>query len=370
MSESLRDQLEAAFDQHTEEAPAPEAPAPTEAPAEVEQVTATTETAAPAEAPKADDRPRDEQGKFLPKDAAAGPGKSPSTPPPAKGASTAPAAAPAPTKAPRPSSWKKELEQHWETLPPEVQAYIGERERQYATGVSTYKNEADRAKHIMGAVAEFEPALQRHNIEPGQWIQNLGRAHFHLALGNQHQKVETAARLIQSYGIDAQALFQHLSGQQPQQHAPAQQPTFTQADIDARIQRQVDQRLANEKVNAAYEAFSQEVSAGKYPHFENVKETMGRLLETGFAKDYSSAYDIALRMPEHASLAQAAQQQSTVQTEAARQEAEQKKVQRARSQAVSVRSSTPSVMTQNSGPKGLREQLSDAYDRAAGGSRV
>lgn len=376
MSESLRDQLTAAYDEHVVPAETPAA-----GPA-AEPVDTVVEMAAPAaEAqPTAAERARDEQGKFLPKDAAAGPGKSPTPPNPAKGANIAPAAAApvAAPKAPRPTSWKKELEPHWETLPPEVQAYIGERERQYATGVSTYKTEADRAKGITTALSEFEPLLQQSGIPTDKWIQSMGAAHRTLAMGSHQDKVAMVQQILANNRIQAQLAVQGADGQWQLLGAPApqqqQQPQFKPEDIGNLVKRELDQRLAMKSVEEQWTAFSKGVQEGKYPQFadEGVKATMGRLLETGFAKDYSSAYDIALRMPEHAHLAPAAPQASQPQEAAERQRAEQQKVQRARSQAVSVRSSTPSAMaTPNTGQKGLREQLSEAYDaRMTSGGRV
>ena len=44
---------------------------------------------------------------------------------------------------PRPSSWKKDYEEHWGQLDPALQDYIGQREADYAKGVSTYKNQWD-----------------------------------------------------------------------------------------------------------------------------------------------------------------------------------------------------------------------------------
>lgn len=270
-------------------------------------------------------------------------------------------------KAPRPSSWKKELESHWDTLSPEIQAYVNEREKQYATGVSAYKTEADRAKGVMSAIAPFEPMLQRSNIPVDRWIQSLGHAHHLLTNGSPQDRVQTVAQIIRNNGVDAQALFQVLTGQQPtyQPQTPQQpqQPALSPADIEAKV----EEALIKKEASSKYDAFTKAVADGQHPHFEEVKGTMHGLLQAGLADDYASAYEAALRHPRHANIFEAIQKQEAEKKEAERVAAEKAKVTHARSQAVSVKSSTPSAMTQASGPKGLREQLSESFDKATAG---
>jgi hypothetical protein len=67
---------------------------------------------------------------------------------------------------PRPSSWKKDYEEHWGKLDPTLQDYIQQREADYAKGVSTYKNQWDMAQPLVHAIEPFMPLLQEHSIEP------------------------------------------------------------------------------------------------------------------------------------------------------------------------------------------------------------
>lgn len=343
---TVRESLVSAMETVTE-APPVETPAP----APVEEVKAEAPPVE-TEAQKAE-RLRDEKGRFVE-------GKQEAKPEP----KAAPAPKPATPKPPRPSSWKKELEPHWETLPPEVQSYIGEREKQYATGVSTYKTEADRARDVMGVVSQFQPTLDKFGVPVTKWLTDLGNAHHALALGSPQDKAAQVARIIQGYGVDVNVLGQILQGQQPIPQAQVpQQPQFSPADIEATVEK----ALLNKEVNQKWNAFQADVSGGKYPHFETVKETMAGLLQSGLAEDYPSAYEAALRHPRHADIYEALQQQQAEQKEAERAAAQKAQVGRARSQAVSVKSSTPSAMTQASGPKGLRDHISDAFDKVTSG---
>lgn len=348
---TVHESLESAFDKITAEETPAETPAP---PAESPQAVVAE---APAEAPKADDRPRGPDGKFVKAEEK----------PEQKASEAKPAEAPKP-KAPRPQSWKKELEPHWEGFAPEVQAYIQEREKQYQTGVSTYKSEADRAKVINDAIAPFVPMLQRSNVPVDKWIQQMGIAHHLISAGTPQERVQTVAQIIRNNGIDAQALIQLLSGQQPQYQQPQMQPTQLpqQGITPEQIEQQVQQALMKQQVDSAFTAFTKDVEAGKYPHFEELKPTMAGLLQSGLAADYPSAYEAALAMPQHRSLQQPAPQPQAAPVQPAAPD-KNAQAQRARSQAVSVKSSTPSTMTASTGPKGLRDQLSEQFDRSVNG---
>ena len=283
--------------------------------------------------------------------------------PEAKAVQAVPAPVPEKPKIPMPSSWKKELAPHWDTLAPEVQANVVEREKQYQTGVSTYKSEADRAKSVMQSLGQFEPMLQKKGIQTDKWIQEMGVAHYLISEGSPQERVQAVARIIKNNGVDVNALGQLLAGQQPTyQQQPVQQ---SQPPMD--IEAKVNEALQKREIEAAYSAFEKDVTAGKHPHFadEAVKGTMAGLLQSGLAQDYPSAYDAALALPQHRHLVAP----PVVQPVADPVVQKQAQAQRARSQAVSVKSSTPSAMTQTTGPKSLRDQLAESFDKASA-SRV
>ena len=321
--------------------------APEEEPPQKEQ--------APAET---DARTRDEQGRFAPKE------EKPAQPELAQPEQTAH------PKPARPSSWKKDFWQDFDKIAaenPKLAQYLNERESQFASGVSTYKQEWEQAKPLIDAVAPFQPLLQQHGIDPAQWVSNLGNAHRSLAMGSPQEKLAMFQRLIGDYGIPAQLAIQGQDGnwqllgqQQPQQQQPAFDPSM--------VTRLVEQKLMETSTQQALEAFTQEAPQ-KYPHFEVVKQTMAGLLQAGLANDLPSAYEAALRHPRHADLFEQMQQQQREQQEAAAREASRAKVTRARSQAVSTPSATPSGQMNAGGEKGLRDEIA-ANLRAAVGGRV
>jgi len=257
--------------------------------------------------------------------------------------------APVPTK-PRPSSWKKDYDEHWTKLDPSLQDYIAQREQEYAKGVSTYKQNWDQAAPLYEAMQPFMPLLQENNIDPKQWISNLGNAHRMLAQGSDDEKLRMFAQLATDYGVPLGALTGQQSGIDPQFSHLAQklgQMENRWSQFEQQREQQENAALQND-----ISAFSQ-----KAPYFEQVRETMAGLLQSGVAQDLQSAYDKAIRLNDDIW-----QQQQAEQAKAAA-EQNQQKVAQARAKAVSPRSSSPTGMTSGgNGKKSLRDMLAEQID--------
>ena len=216
----------------------------------------------------------------------------------------------------------------------------------------------EHARALNDAIAPFMPIMQQHNVEATQLIPNLLAAHSRLATGTPQEKVMFGAKIIQDYGIDPQQLFQVLSGQQPYQQPQQYQPPQPQINIDDVVEKKLTQR----EIQSEFNKFQTDIPE-KYPHYEKVKDTMAGLLTAGLAQDYQSAYEAALRHPRHNDIYEQAQQQRLAKEQSELAAGKQAAVNKARSQTVSVKSSTPSgTMTTVKGNNSLRGDLSDAFD--------
>ena len=270
--------------------------------------------AAPIEAAPADDiaaeaaADRDESGRFKAKESNGY--ESPKQDIEAAMAKDSAAAAPAEPEAkveepeedytPRPSTWKKEYLPLWDKARKgepmsadegrKLTDYLNQREQEYKKGVSTYKQEAERARQLEDAINPFVPELQAQGISPAAWINNLGRAHMVLTKAPYEERVQMFHRLAGEYGIQ----FNQMG--QPQQPDPYAQQLMAQLQqnqnevqmIKSRFQQEEDARLQSE-----IGQFSSD--AAKYPHFEVLREDMAQLLELGKAQDIPTAYRLAVR---------------------------------------------------------------------------
>lgn len=268
----------------------------------------------------------------------------------------------------RPTTWKKEYLALWDKayegqpLTKEegrkLTAYLDQRESEYKKGVSTYKQEAERAKAYEEAITPFVPDLQARNINPVTYIQALAKADQMLTYANPQQKEEYFKQIAQSYGIQfnqggqvqqldpyAQQLTQAL--QQNQQRLDALQSRLD-AEETAKLTAEID-RFANDTKN--------------YPHFEALRDTMSQLLGRQQAQDLKSAYEMALwQVPEVRDLE--IKQMIARQTPQAQ---KQSQVQKAKAAAVSVRTTTPSgVVADNVDKKDRRAVMAALIDENFG----
>jgi hypothetical protein len=384
MAESLRDQLAANFDKITTvdapedtAAPVADTPAPASPPSSRIAEAPKPAAAKPAAAVADDDRPRGPDGKFIPKEdapakepvqTAAKIHKAPSAPAPGTPqAEAALSQVPAKPRPARPSSWKKEYWDHWDKLDPALAEYLHTRESQYASGVSTYKAEAEASKPLMEAMQQFIPELKQHNIEPTKWITELGHVHRMLALGTPAQKLQTLQTVLRAYGVPVQALFDQNAQQQYLQQGqfqqplqpPPQQAMLTRADAERLFQEQFVQ------VDADRELQRFAGDSEKHPHYEELRETMSGLLQANLAEDLESAYDKALKL--NPTLWAQVQEQERAAQEEQRKAAEAQRVSKAKAKAVSPGSSTPTGPGTEEKAKGLRSSIESAFEAHAGG---
>lgn len=323
--------------------------------------------AAPVDNTPVESRARDDQGRFAAKEPE---GVQPATIP-------APAASPAPAPEDppkiegleRPTTWKKEYLPLWDKMAQgqpltqeearKVLQYANQRETEYKTGVSTYKNEAMQARELQSAMAPFLPELQKYNIQPTQWISNLGNAHKVLALGNPQEKLAMFQQLAKDYGIPMEMLGQAAQGQGPDANTMA---LLAQVNSLKQQLQEINGWRSSQEQQRAQTAIAEIANDPvNYPHFEKVRETMGQLLDSGLAADLKTAYKQAVRMndevfeEEQARLSQAATEASQIASRAAA-------AAKAKAQVTSVRSATPSTPVSDK-PKDRRALLEEEFSK-------
>jgi hypothetical protein len=266
----------------------------------------------------------------------------------------------------RPSTWKKEYVQIWDKMEKGEQIskedftkfaeYANQRESEYKKGVSTYKAEADRARGYEEAIAPFIPELQAQNISPAAWINNLGRAHMVLSKAPYSEKVQMFQRLAQDYGIQlgedgvsvpqTDAYTQQLMNQLNQ----VNQEVYS---IKNRFQQEEQSRLMSE-----IERVRSDVE--KFPHFDVVREEMAQLLELGKAQDLETAYKKAVRMNDDVW----ALEQERLLASAKQTTSKAQQVAKAKTVAVSPKSSTPRGTVATTDKKDRRALLSEQLGEA------
>jgi hypothetical protein len=272
----------------------------------------------------------------------------------------------------RPTTFKKEYLPIWEKmaagqqLTPEESVKFAEyagniRENEFKKGVSTYKAEADNARSMMEAIAPFIPELQKQNIHPAAWINNLGRAHMTLTNAPYEQRVQLFHRLAADYGIQLNGQAQVSQPSDAYQQQLMQQLQMVNQEVSTikgRYEQEENQRLMNE-INQVSQ------NKDKFPYFDEVREQMAQLLENGLANNLETAYAKAVRLQDDVW----SKEQERMLKAATQQASKAQQVAKAKAVAVSPRSVTPNGVVATSDKKDRRSMLDELVSSSLG-SRV
>lgn len=304
-------------------------------------------------------RQRDEQGRFAARQAA-------------EQAAVQVEAPAAIDNAPKLTTWRKEylpiqqkLESGAPLLPEEARKlaeYNIQREREYATGISAHRAEAQHAKALTDVVQEFMPQLQQANMNAADWIQRMGRTHCAIVAGTPQQKLQIFSELAASYGVPMGALQQANGGQGVDQTTLQ---LMQQMDEMRRSVQGVSSWREQQEMQSINNDLAKFQDASKYPHFEQVRGDMAQLLETGVAKDLDTAYTKAVRLNDDAWNAEQQRQAAATATSQAANKAAA--VAKARQASGSVRSGSSAAAGNAAPSNNIRESLESAFDQHSGG---
>lgn len=306
-----------------------------------------------AETAPADDRARDEAGRFAAK--------------PADEATQVAAVEQVTEVAPprkAPSSWKPEAQAAYlkaaadEPLTPaEVKILTQEAERResdYHKGIEQYKVHAHEAQAYQRVVEPYMQTIRGLGVDAPTAIAKLFQADHTLRYSDPATKARFLGQLAQEYGVDIGQVV----------NTPPVDPNvqyLQQQTMQMQQQLQQFHQQQEMREQAGYQSEIQKFAADPaHPHFEAVKEDMARLLQTGSAQDLNDAYDKAVWM--RADIRQSLFEQQRA--EARHVATEQAHATRAKSAAVSVKGSSPAGAGVQPVKGSLREQIESAISEA------
>lgn len=202
----------------------------------------------------------------------------------------------APTVNP-PSGWTAEAKADWASASPKIQKEVLRREQDMHNGIAQYKEAATYAHSIQKAIQPFEHTIRSLGITPEAAVHALFDQENRLRNGSPQEKLNTIARLAQSYGVD-------LSQGVPQQQQIDPNLQYFQNQLQS-TQQQLNQVLTANQQREQFELNSQIAAAkeGK-PHFDELRHQIGTLLQasidSGSPLTLDQAYESALwASPQH-----------------------------------------------------------------------
>jgi len=271
-----------------------------------------------------------------------------------------------------PARWTDAEKAKFAQWPPEIQEVVADHVRQADAAFTRMSQQAAEYRRatepIWNAIAPYQQYLAEVGPQlgatTGDLIRNLLQTEYQLRTASPQHKYQTAAWVLQQYGIDLAAL---ASGQVPgtdpaslQQRQHYDQLQQRLNELEGFIANQQDQQLQN-----FIDSFEQETDSNgqrRYPLFKSVKPQIAQLFmqaaDEGRSMSMEEAYKMAVE-PFQAHLASTLQSQTQV-ADQQRQAAVDKAA-----RAQGARSSTGSQPGGGVGPKGLDAHLDAAL--TAGG---
>jgi hypothetical protein len=193
-----------------------------------------------------------------------------------------------------PKTWTKEEIAHWATVPEGAKAAILRREQDMFRGLEQYKEKADLGSKYDAVVEPFRAQLVAEQVDPVQLFQSFSGNHYLLSRGTPEQKLEVAANLVRSYGLDIDAIKARLGDAPPALAPEVLELRERLAKIEG-TEQQRQQALMEEKkaeFSRQVEAFS---SDPKNTYFNEVASDIAHFLKTGAATSLQAAYDLAVK---------------------------------------------------------------------------
>lgn len=331
----LRTALESAFEEKTDDMPHSDSVVNTPSPVTEDKPLETS----------AEQRARDEAGRFAAKEKAPEP-------------VTPPAEEIKPIKAP--SSWKPAAQEAYlkaergEALTPEeVRILTNEanrRESDFHRGVEEFKTHAQKARAYEQVIAPYQQTFQQLGVDAPTAISALLKADHTLRYSDPATKAQYLQQLAQQYGVNLEQI------QNPPQYDPQTQYLMQQLNELRQTQAQWHNSIQQQEQTRANQELEQFSSAGN-AHFEAVRNDMADLLETGKATSLQDAYEKAVWMNPDIRQSLIEQQRSEAQKKAM---AEAQAI-RAKTAAVSVKGSSPSAGGVQTNGSDLRSLIASQF---------
>lgn len=186
----------------------------------------------------------------------------------------------------------------WADTPAAVKADIAKREKDFERGITQYAAGAKRAQQMDQALSQYNQLFAINGGNPPRFISDMLGVTARLQMGTPTQKAQTAALLIEQFGVDIPTLDAVLTGGAAPQQQPQQQPqpVDVQAEVD-RILSERESQHVQRNTKAEVDAFAADP---KNEFFRDVRSDMAVIFQAAEHRNepitMQEAYDRACRM--------------------------------------------------------------------------
>lgn len=190
-----------------------------------------------------------------------------------------------------PNAWSAEMKGKWADVPPDIQAYIAERETDAHAQITQMGQEIAGYKPIRELLDQNLGIFDANGVGVEQGLSALLNAQRML----DSDPMQGIAAIAQAYGIDLTQAFGPQGNGDPQMQALQAQVSqltnqLTQRDNQSRMSQERQNQARMSEVQSQVETWGQDKE-----HFarEDVRNMMGTLIQSGQAPDLDAAYEAA-----------------------------------------------------------------------------
>jgi septum formation inhibitor MinC len=218
-----------------------------------------------------------------------------------------------------PSTWTAQAKAQWKELPGWAKAEVHKREMDGVRGYQQLAEKASFADRMNEIISPYKATITAEGATPEQTVQGMLNTAYQLRQPDPYAKVQLAVDMATKYGfINELVAFLNQNQQNPNQAAFDPQYNALQQEIASlketlESQQQQSQVSEQNEATSLIQAFvtaTTEDGSLRYPYYENVREMMGILLESGQKQTLEEAYDAALWMSDDTRTLLQSQQQS------------------------------------------------------------
>ena len=169
------------------------------------------------------------------------------------------------------------------------------REGEMLKGISQYKDIAEKSQYLHKSIEQYVPQLLKEGIDPASLVGNLAKAHFTLSYGSPQEKLDTFNTLMQHYGVQ----FNAQQGQMQEMDPYAKHMMDSLRGVQTKLEQFENERLQKESQAIQSEISALQNNRTDFPLFDEAREGMIRLLESGHVKTFEDAYRMAIRLDDN-----------------------------------------------------------------------
>lgn len=213
-----------------------------------------------------------------------------------------------------PARWSDADKAEFAKLPPEAQQLLLARHNamdgDYTRKTQAIAETQKSIEPLLGEVKRLEPLFQQWQTTPQDFMQRSVNVVASLTSPNPQERVNTVANLVNHYKVPLAGLLQTLGIPIPQVGENGQpqpvDPTVLQlrqqiTGLEQSVQRMNQQNELSQvqRFEHSLDTFGQSKDNNgqpKYPHFQQVRQSMLRLIGSEQAADFDQAYTKAVRL--------------------------------------------------------------------------